>query len=117
MNTEPPTFHNNEVRSLLNPPMSKPPITFQYKLFRIADVVALFRHTTTPLPDAYLAESADGDLAHIRLALSQGYRWIRTEGEFAIFEQTHPAWSATLPPHIVAAVNKFRAVPHHAATH
>ena len=97
--------------------MSKAPITFQYKLFRIADVVALFRHTTTPLPDAYLAESADSDLAHIRLALSQGYRWIRTEGEFAIFEQACPDSSANMPPHIAAAVNKFRAAPHHVATH
>ena len=36
-------------------------------------------------PDAYVSE--DADTAVIRSLLERGFRWIRTEGELAVFEK------------------------------
>lgn len=45
--------------------------------------------TTEPnYPDAYVSE--DADTAVVRDLLKCGFRWVRTEGELAIFEKEVP---------------------------
>ena len=37
------------------------------------------------LPDAYVSQ--DRDTEAVRDLLANGFRWVRTEGEFAVFEK------------------------------
>jgi hypothetical protein len=39
-------------------------------------------------PDAYVSD--DADTAVVRALLERGFRWIRTEGELAVFEKEVP---------------------------
>ncbi len=39
-------------------------------------------------PDAYVSD--DADTAAVRELLERGFRWVRTEGELAIFEKEVP---------------------------
>ncbi len=43
-------------------------------------------------PDAYVADDAPARI--LRDLLAKGYRWVRTDGDFAIFEQAIYAVSA-----------------------
>ena len=39
------------------------------------------------MADAYLSQDLHSELDGIRDALNKGYRWVRTDGAFAIFEK------------------------------
>ncbi len=84
--------------------------TYTYKLFDKTLVVELFRHQSQLRPDAYLSQSLNGELDAIRAAVAAGYRWIRSEGEIAVFEQ-HCSTAAPLidliPRHIAARAAKL----------
>jgi hypothetical protein len=52
-------------------------------------VEAVLALTAEPkYPDAYVSE--DADTVVIRSLLERGFRWIRTEGELAVFEKEVP---------------------------
>jgi peptidoglycan/xylan/chitin deacetylase (PgdA/CDA1 family) len=57
-----------------------------YICFPAHAVYELHDWTTKCLPDAYVASDALTDA--ILTALAQGYKWTRTEGDYAIFERT-----------------------------
>jgi hypothetical protein len=57
---------------------------FDYKVFPLLRVVELFS-ARVGLPDAYLAQ--DDETTAIQYALKEGYRWVRSDGEHAIFEK------------------------------
>ncbi len=85
--------------------------TYNYKLFEKTMVLELFRHQAQIRPDAYLSRSLNGELDAIRAAIAAGYRWIRSEGEMAVFEKQCPVISPPvqlIPRHIAAAAAKFR---------
>lgn len=64
--------------------------SYDYLLFDLTLVVAALRfRKSVSQPDAYLADDADGQLAALHTALAAGYRWVRTEGEFAVLERAH----------------------------
>jgi methionine aminopeptidase len=46
--------------------------------------VAWAAHITTE-PDAYVAE--DATIRAVRELLAKGYRWVRTDGDWAVFEK------------------------------
>ncbi|GEM_PF-1758174 len=57
--------------------------TYHYATVRADALVAMAR---VPAPeDSYL--SLDGEVAAVRDLLAKGYRWIRTDGEWAVFER------------------------------
>ena len=87
---------------------TRPP-TYGYKLFDKTLVLELYRHKPQLRADAYLSTSLNGELDAIRAALRDGYRWVRSEGEIAIFEKQSPAPPVVtdlIPRHIAArAIN------------
>jgi hypothetical protein len=65
-------------------------ICYDYLLFDRALVYAALRFRPIAThPDAYLSEDADGQIVALQQALAAGYRWVRTEGDFAILEKPH----------------------------
>jgi hypothetical protein len=59
---------------------------YEYACVSVEAVRAL---TAEPkYPDAYVSQ--DVDTAAIRALLERGFRWIRTEGELAVFEKEVP---------------------------
>jgi hypothetical protein len=64
-------------------------MTFAYKVFQADRVVEMFGLIPDagllPAQDSYLASDASTDA--IQAALREGYRWVRTDGDLAIFEQ------------------------------
>jgi hypothetical protein len=85
--------------------------TYSYKLFDKTLVLELYRHKPQLRPEAYLSTSLNGELDAIRAAVSEGYRWIRSEGEIAVFEKQCPMSGipiASIPRHIAAAAAKFK---------
>ncbi len=85
--------------------------TYSYKLYDKTMVLELFRHQAQLRPDTYLSTSLNGELDGIRAAIAAGYRWIRSEGEMAVFEKQCPVVnppSQLIPRHIAAAAAKFR---------
>lgn len=59
---------------------------YEYACVSVEAVRAL---TAEPkYPDAYV--SGDADTVVIRALLERGFRWIRTEGELAVFEKEVP---------------------------
>lgn len=65
--------------------MQKAQSIFEYKVFRLKDVL----HYTNPTyPDAYFAHDATGLSKQDRdESLATGFRWIRTDGELVILER------------------------------
>lgn len=60
------------------------PERYHYATMKLEHVL---RMTCVPVPkDAYLSEDEQGKT--LRDLLRKGYRWIRTEGEYAVFEKT-----------------------------
>lgn len=57
---------------------------YQYKTLPAHQVIAL-TDVTDLHPDSYIAE--DVESSTLRLLLANGYRWIRTDGDTAIFEK------------------------------
>lgn len=89
--------------------LSQPTATYSYKLFDKTMVVELFRHRAQIRPDAYLSQSLNGELDGIRAAVAAGYRWVRSEGEMAVFEKQCPVVSPPvqlIPRHIAARAAK-----------
>ena len=66
--------------------LDQPPI-YDYILFGKQAAFEAFRHRAITQPDAYLSEDLDSELSGIRDALNKGYRWVRTDGEYAVFEK------------------------------
>lgn len=63
-------------------------IVYDYKVVKQESIVAL---ATPPVgDDSYLARSQELDL--VRSLLSQGYRWVRTDGEYAVLELGIEIW-------------------------
>ena len=90
---------------------TQPISTYSYKLFDKVMVLELFRHQAHLRPDAYLSTSLNGELDAIRGAVAAGYRWIRSEGELAVFEKQCPGHNPPaqlIPRHIAAAAAKLR---------
>ena len=71
--------------------LDQPPI-YDYILFGKQATFEAFRHRPITQPDAYLSEDLDSELSSIRDALNKGYRWVRTDGDYAVFEKE------SLPP-------------------
>ena len=71
--------------------LDQPPI-YDYILFDKQAVFEAFRHRPATQPDAYLSEDLNSELSGIRDALNKGYRWVRTDGDYAVFEKE------SLPP-------------------
>jgi len=57
---------------------------YHYATLPLVDVEPCFRVPVPP--DSFLSQ--DGIAAELSLLLKSGYRWIRTDGEFCIFEKT-----------------------------
>jgi hypothetical protein len=57
---------------------------YDYLVFPLAAVQAILAPPDSNKPDAYV--SKDSDTTGIREAAQKGYRWIRTHGENAVFE-------------------------------
>ena len=55
---------------------------YEYLVFPLSAVLATFAPDSNK-PDAY----RDSDTAGVREAAQNGYRWIRTDGENAVFEK------------------------------
>jgi hypothetical protein len=56
---------------------------YHYATMRVADIVPLLQ---LPVPDdSYTSE--DHTTSTLRNLLHQGYRWIRTDGDHAVFEK------------------------------
>ena len=54
--------------------------------YACASAEAVLAVTARPmLPDAYVSQ--DRDTEAVRDLLANGFRWVRTEGEFAVFEK------------------------------
>ena len=62
--------------------MFDPPI-YDYILFDKQTTVEAFHDRLSETAEANLSQ----DLAGIRDALNKGYRWVRSDGEFAVFEK------------------------------
>lgn len=63
---------------------------FQYATLPAEDVKLIFHRTlTTEIKDAYLTR--DEPVKRLESLLAEGYRWIRTDGEVAVFERTRIA--------------------------
>ena len=57
---------------------------YHYQVFPAAEVLALFAVRPDVPADAFI--SADKATEAIQAALTAGFRWVRTDGEHAIFE-------------------------------
>lgn len=58
-------------------------VQYEYITFSAAMVISMF---AAPIfPDAYIAEDAES--LEIKTALDRGFRWIRTDGDVAVFER------------------------------
>jgi len=57
---------------------------YRYQVFPAAEVLALFAVRPDLPADAFI--SADRMTAAIQAALAAGFRWVRIDGEHAIFE-------------------------------
>ena len=87
----------------------QPPL-YDYILFDKETAFEAFRHRPPEMADAYLSQDLHSELDGIRDALNKGYRWVRTDGEFAIFEkalarpllQDRPA---PAPIHLISGVH------------
>lgn len=62
-------------------------LLYDYILFNAQLVQHCFRFRSPVQPDSYLSEDLGGEVAAIQDAINKGYRWVRTEGAFAIFEK------------------------------
>lgn len=93
--------------------MSTP--VYSYQLFDKSVVLELYRYKPQLHPNASLATLFNGELEAIRTAVAAGYRWIRSEGETAVFEKQCPSSGTPvipIPRHIAAAVANFKeAIP------
>lgn len=69
---------------------------FHYITLPFTDIAPLLEHALLHPPDAYAAE--DGPSRALVDTLQKGYRWIRTDGDHAIFEKT-----------LIPAIDHFRA--------
>lgn len=58
---------------------------YHYLVFRLADIAPLLMPPDSSQPDAYVAEDATS--RPLRDCLEKGYRWVRTDGEYAVFEK------------------------------
>ena len=71
---------------------------FNYKVFPADRVVEIFgvlpEYGIVPTQDSYLASDALTD--EIRAALQAGYRWVRTDGDLAVFELELTTWAANM---------------------
>jgi hypothetical protein len=65
---------------------------YDYRVMRVGTVASMIE--LPMMPDAYISESKETKA--LRLLLSHGYRWIRTDGEFAVFENAFPSYEAWL---------------------
>ena len=64
-------------------------VQYEYRLLPTARVIETLSALSTQLQDgAYIASDAETDA--IREALAAGFRWIRTDGELAVFERVVP---------------------------
>ena len=63
---------------------------YDYILFNAQLVQHCFRYRSPVPTDSYLSEDIGGEVAAIQDAINKGYRWVRTEGTFAIFEKPLP---------------------------
>jgi hypothetical protein len=60
---------------------------FDYKVVPLESVLVLCRYVSPDeCPDSYMAEDAESKT--LRDLLANGYRWIRTDGGYAIFEKS-----------------------------
>jgi hypothetical protein len=70
---------------------------FDYKVLSLESVLALCRYISPDeCPDSYMAEDAESKT--LRDLLSNGYRWVRTDGGYAVFEKSLSKASACHPP-------------------
>jgi hypothetical protein len=58
-------------------------MNYDYKLIPFRSMIALCGCAN--YPDAYVAEDAESNA--LRNLLTEGYRWIRTDADYAIFEK------------------------------
>lgn len=58
---------------------------YEYEILPYDEVVAIFKFTEDP--GAYLSE--DSISKELKRILSQGFRWVRSEGDFAVFEREY----------------------------
>ncbi len=61
---------------------------FEYRVHPANAVVELLSPKRFDMPDAYIASDLETDT--IRETLALGFRWVRTDGEHAIFERMAP---------------------------
>lgn len=64
--------------------MAKKRKTFEYRLLPFDNLVDLLRQIEPP-KDSYLSE--DGFLKAYKSTIQQGFRWVWTEGDWAVFER------------------------------
>lgn len=56
---------------------------YDYRVFRLYDVISLTMVSVES--DSYIAEDRISEV--IKDSLRSGYRWVRSEGDYAIFER------------------------------
>lgn len=61
---------------------------FEYRVHPAQAVVECFTPPRFDMADAYLSSDAETD--SIKETLAAGFRWVRTDGEHAIFERATP---------------------------
>lgn len=59
--------------------------TYEYRVHHAPAVVELLAVKRFDMPDAFLA--SDIETEEIQKTLAEGFRWVRTDGEHAIFER------------------------------
>jgi hypothetical protein len=74
----------NSVDSKENQEAVKEP-RYAYRLFCFSQIEAVFTPPGLTSPDVYCA--ADTETEALRASLAEGYRWVRTDGEIAVFEK------------------------------
>lgn len=76
---------------------------YSYLVFKLVTVLSAFEPIDPEVkPDAYLSE--DHETRALRTALAEGYRWVRTDRDFAIFEKT----SLLVPRAVQQAFSRYR---------
>ncbi|MGB1251145.1 MAG: hypothetical protein ACPG8W_11060 [Candidatus Promineifilaceae bacterium] len=64
------------------------PPHYDYIIFNKQAAFEAFRYKPPKVAAVYLSHNLHSEIDAIRDALSKGYRWVRTDGQSAIFEKT-----------------------------